>query len=212
MAPSPSVLMATQVEPLLPTGAPLLQAEEHHLARKKPAPEAQAWSPQQGERESLLPPAAAEAPAGREGKDCSRHDFLEAPQPKVNNNPWRKPAPLQASVNRQQPPEPSAPAEVVRAPLLKLVKLEMQSTGLHLERAHESVQPHSHKPQPAHKLPPKKDMKEQEKGDASDSKESPRTKSDEPGGKEWAWGLPARWAQEEREQTQVGSFANRHEA
>lgn len=43
------------------------------------------------------------------------------------------------------------------------------------------LQPQSHKPQPARKLPPKKDMKEQEKGDGSDSKESPKTKSDESG-------------------------------
>ena len=51
------------------------------------------------------------------------------------------------------------------------------------EIAHKSVQPQSHKPQPARKLPPKKDMKEQEKGDGSDSKESPKTKSDESGRK-----------------------------
>lgn len=43
------------------------------------------------------------------------------------------------------------------------------------------LQPQSHKPQPARKLPPKKDMKEQEKGDGGDSKESPKTKSDESG-------------------------------
>lgn len=43
------------------------------------------------------------------------------------------------------------------------------------------LQPQSHKSQPARKLPPRKDMKEQEKGEGSDSKESPKTKSDESG-------------------------------
>lgn len=43
------------------------------------------------------------------------------------------------------------------------------------------VQPQSHKSQPARKLPPKRDMKEQERGEGSDSKESPRAKSDESG-------------------------------
>lgn len=43
------------------------------------------------------------------------------------------------------------------------------------------LQPQPHKSQPARKLPPKKDMKEQEKGEGSDSKESPKTKSDESG-------------------------------
>lgn len=42
------------------------------------------------------------------------------------------------------------------------------------------LQPQPHKSQPARKLPPKKDMKEQEK-EGSDSKESPKTKSDESG-------------------------------
>ena len=43
------------------------------------------------------------------------------------------------------------------------------------------LQPQPHKSQPARKLPPRKDMKEQEKGEGSDSKESPKTKSDESG-------------------------------
>uniref|UniRef100_A0A8C6Z6I2 La ribonucleoprotein 1, translational regulator n=1 Tax=Nothoprocta perdicaria TaxID=30464 RepID=A0A8C6Z6I2_NOTPE len=47
------------------------------------------------------------------------------------------------------------------------------------EIAHKSVQPH--KAPPIRKLPVKKDMKEQEKGDGSDGKESLKTKSDESG-------------------------------
>ena len=43
------------------------------------------------------------------------------------------------------------------------------------------LQPQAHKSQPTRKLPPKKDMKVQEKGEGSDSKESPKTKSDESG-------------------------------
>jgi hypothetical protein len=129
-APGPSAQMATQVEPLLPAGAPLLQAEEHGLARKKPAPDAQAESgpgdgggePDGGvrrprpacarpgrdgaERESPRPPAAAEAPAGSDGEDGGRRDFVEAPPPKVN--PWTKHAPPPAAVNGQPPPGGSA--------------------------------------------------------------------------------------------------------
>jgi hypothetical protein len=41
-APGPSSQTATLVGPLQPAGAPLLQAEEHGLAKKKPAPDAQA--------------------------------------------------------------------------------------------------------------------------------------------------------------------------
>lgn len=50
----------------------------------------------------------------------------------------------------------------------------------HLLLLYFPLQPLSHKPQPARKLPPKKDMKEQEK-EGSDSKESLKTKSDESG-------------------------------
>lgn len=128
--PGRSAQMATQVEPLLPAGAALLQADEHGLARKKPAPDAQAEpGPGDGggepdgstrrprpacarpsrdgaERESPRPPAAAEAPAGSDGEDGGRRDFVEAPPPKVN--PWTKHAPPPAAVNGQPPPGGSA--------------------------------------------------------------------------------------------------------
>ena len=56
------------------------------------------------------------------------------------------------------------------------------------------LQPQAHKSQPARKLPPKKDMKEQEKGEGSDSKESPKTKSDESGVNKGIQGLaPPSW-------------------
>ncbi|XP_012610931.1 la-related protein 1 isoform X6 [Microcebus murinus] len=229
--------MATQVEPLLPGGAPLLQAEEHGgLVRKKPppAPEAKGepgandvggGEPDGGARR-LRPPCAKPhkegtgqqeresprlpQPPGAEGLTVSdgeegggepcagggaagaagagRRDFVEAPPPKVN--PWTKNAlpPVLTTVNGQSPPEHSAPAKVVRAAVPKQRKgskvgdfgdaINWPTPG---EIAHKSVQPQSHKPQPTRKLPPKKDMKEQEKGEGCDSKESPKTKSDESG-------------------------------
>lgn len=129
-APGRSAQMATQVEPLLPAGAALLQADEHGLARKKPVPDAQAEpGPSDGggepdgsvrrprpvcarpsrdgaERESPRPPAVAEAPVGSDGEDGGRRDFVEAPPPKVN--PWTKHAPPPAAVNGQPPPGGSA--------------------------------------------------------------------------------------------------------
>uniref|UniRef100_A0A8C2RG83 HTH La-type RNA-binding domain-containing protein n=1 Tax=Capra hircus TaxID=9925 RepID=A0A8C2RG83_CAPHI len=231
--------MATQVEPLLPGGAPLLQAEDHGgLVRKKPLPPPEGkgepgandvggGEPDGGtrrprppcakqhregtgqlERESPRPPQppGAEGLAVSDGEEggggepgagggaagaagAGRRDFVEAPPPKVN--PWTKNAlpPVLATVNGQSPPEHSAPAKVVRAAVPKQRKgaLQVGDFGDAInwptpgEIAHKSVQPQAHKSQPARKLPPKKDMKEQEKGEGSDSKESPKTKSDESG-------------------------------
>ncbi|XP_038269336.1 la-related protein 1 isoform X4 [Dermochelys coriacea] len=143
---------------------------------------------QRGGAENRLPVGEAGGSGGEEGGEPGgggRKEFIEAPPPKVN--PWTKNAPVAVvTVNGQSPPEHTTPAKVVRAANPRQRKgskvgdfgdaTNWPTPG---EIAHKSIQPP--KPQPLRKLPLKKDMKEQEKGDGGDGKENLKTKSDESG-------------------------------
>nr|XP_048716756.1 la-related protein 1 isoform X4 [Caretta caretta] len=144
---------------------------------------------QRGGGENRLLGEAGGSSGGEEGGEPGgggRKEFIEAPPPKVN--PWTKNAPVAVvTVNGQPPPEHTTPAKVVRAANPRQRKgskvgdfgdaTNWPTPG---EIAHKSIQ-QPPKPQPLRKLPLKKDMKEQEKGDGSDGKENLKTKSDESG-------------------------------
>ncbi|RMB96681.1 hypothetical protein DUI87_26746 [Hirundo rustica rustica] len=168
--------------PMGPDGGP--------AAPRPPSAKQQKEESNNQEKESLLR-AGGEAEDGGEAGGAGRREFIEAPPPKVN--PWTKNAP---AVNGQSPPdifptdgqsELTTPAKVVRAANPRQRKgskvgdfgdaTNWPTPG---EIAHKSVQ-QPHKAPPLRKLPVKKDMKEQEKGDGSDGKESLKTKSDESG-------------------------------
>nr|XP_032627527.1 la-related protein 1 isoform X1 [Chelonoidis abingdonii] len=144
---------------------------------------------QRGGGENRLLGEAGGSSGGEEGGEQGgggRKEFIEAPPPKVN--PWTKNAPVAVvTVNGQSPPEHTTAAKVVKAANPRQRKgskvgdfgdaTNWPTPG---EIAHKTIQ-QPPKPQPLRKLPIKKDMKEQEKGDGSEGKENLKTKSDESG-------------------------------